>query len=117
MVTLGLKAAVVKLTADRRIIFPSEHCCGRASYVEYGCPVINRSTLNMTTVPENPSTESVGDDLDKPLWGAAAIGAEIDKTTSQTFHLLEAGHLPATKVGRQWVSTKRRLRQCFAGTA
>jgi hypothetical protein len=71
----------------------------------------------MTTVPKNPSTESADEDLDKPLWGAAAIGAEIDKTASQTFHLLEAGYLPATKVGRQWVSTKRRLRQLIAGVA
>jgi hypothetical protein len=69
----------------------------------------------MTTVPKNPSTESAGEDLDKPLWGAAAIGAEIGKTESQTFHLLEAGHLPASKVGRQWASTKRRLRGLFAG--
>jgi hypothetical protein len=69
----------------------------------------------MTKIAKNPATELAGDDLDRPLWGAAAIGEEIDKTESQTFHLLEAGHLPATKVGRQWVSTKRRLRQRIAG--
>jgi hypothetical protein len=69
----------------------------------------------MTRVTKNISAESTADDLDKPLWGAAAIGEEIDKTPSQTFQLLEAGHLPATKIGRQWVSTKRRLRQRIGG--
>jgi hypothetical protein len=71
----------------------------------------------MTTVRKSSSPESAGEDLDKPLWGAAAIGEEIGKTESQAFHLLEAGHLPATKIGRQWASTKRRLRQRFAGAA
>ena len=69
----------------------------------------------MKTVAKNPSTETASHDLDKTLWGAAEIGAEINKTTSQTFHLLEAGHLPATKIGRQWATTRRRLRNRIDG--
>lgn len=50
------------------------------------------------------------DNLDRILWGAAAIAAEINATPRRTFHMLEAGHLPAAKVGRRWVSTPRKLR-------
>jgi len=66
----------------------------------------------MATATNN---ELAGDDLDRPIWGAAAIAEEIRKTKSQAFHLLESGHIPATKVGRQWVTTRRRLRQLIDG--
>jgi hypothetical protein len=70
-------------------------------------------------------------DLDRPLWGAEAIGREAglfkkEKETGQTvidpktgepevdirraFYLLESGLLPATKVGNQWSSTPRLVR-------
>jgi hypothetical protein len=62
------------------------------------------------------------DDLDRPLWGAAAIGLEAnvvdedgDVDIRKVFYLLENGLLPATKVGKKWTSTKRRIRRLFAG--
>jgi hypothetical protein len=58
---------------------------------------------------------TIEDDLDRPLWGAEEIGAEIKKSVKATFHLLAHGRIPATKVGKQWVTTKRRLRDHFAG--
>jgi hypothetical protein len=64
------------------------------------------------------------EDLDTPIWGAEAIGREagcIDNDGNvdlrRAFYLLERGLLPATKVGRQWTSTPRRLRRFFAGEA
>ncbi len=56
-----------------------------------------------------PNTISSIDPLDRFVWGGADIGKVIDKSTSQTFYLLEKGLLDADKVGRQWRSTPRRL--------
>ena len=62
--------------------------------------------------------------LDIPLWGAEAIGREAglihqngDVNFRAVYYALENGHLPATKVGKRWVSTRRRLRSVFAGDA
>jgi hypothetical protein len=49
------------------------------------------------------------DALDIPVWGAAAMGQVIGRTERQVFHMLEAGHLPARKVGRKWVCSRARL--------
>ena len=49
------------------------------------------------------------------LWGARAVADAINAPLRKTFHLLENGHLPADKVGAQWVSTRGRLRRFFAG--
>jgi hypothetical protein len=68
----------------------------------------------MTTIAET-AAKPADDDLDKPVWGARNIGAEINKPTGATFHLLEAGLIDADKVGKQWVSTPRRLRKQFSG--
>jgi hypothetical protein len=43
------------------------------------------------------------------VWGAKAIGRVIGRTPAQTFHMLEKGHLPAQKIGRLWVASRRRL--------
>jgi hypothetical protein len=63
-------------------------------------------------------------DLDRPLWGAEAIAREAnllddngDVDTRKAFYLLEKGLLPATKIGRLWTSTPRRIRRVFAGEA
>lgn len=63
-------------------------------------------------------------DLDRPLWGAEAIGREaglIDDDgkveVRRAFYLLEKGLLPATKIGGTWTSTPRRLRKVFCGEA
>ena len=60
--------------------------------------------------------------LDAPLWNVEAIGREAGLVDDNgvvnmraTFYALERGNLPATKVGRQWVTTRRRLRALFAG--
>jgi hypothetical protein len=49
------------------------------------------------------------DPLDRPIWGAKAIGEAINRTRDQAYHLLEKGYLDADKVGGTWVSSLRRL--------
>jgi hypothetical protein len=49
------------------------------------------------------------DDLDL-VWGAEAIGKVIKASPRKTFHLLERGLIPATKIGAQWVSSRSGLR-------
>jgi hypothetical protein len=49
------------------------------------------------------------------VWGAEAIGRVIGKTPRATFHLLERGLLPARKVGKQWVASRRKLLQALTG--
>jgi hypothetical protein len=63
-------------------------------------------------------------DLDAPLWGAEQIGRAANLLNEDgsvnfraTFYALEQGNLPASKVGKKWVSTLRRLRSVFAGEA
>ena len=61
-------------------------------------------------MPEE-STELPDMDL---IWGAAAIGQAINRSPRQVFHLLENGQIPpASKVGGQWVVSRRLLRQFF----
>jgi hypothetical protein len=50
-------------------------------------------------------------DLDRPVWGAKAIGKVINKSEKAAFYLLTKGYLPAEKVGESWVSTPRKLLQ------
>lgn len=57
-------------------------------------------------------TDASDEDL-KPIWGAEDIGKVINRSTRQTFALLEAGELPAKKIGGRWVSTKQKLRRLF----
>jgi hypothetical protein len=49
------------------------------------------------------------DDLDKPLVGADTIARVLGLSKRQAFHCLERGYVPAVKLGRKWVSTRRRL--------
>jgi hypothetical protein len=51
------------------------------------------------------------DPLDRPIWGAEAIGRVIDRSEAQAFHLLSQKLLDADKVGGRWTSTPRRLLQ------
>ncbi len=55
------------------------------------------------------------DDLDRPIWGVEAIAAAANLTPRQTYHALEKGYLPASKAGRKWFTTRRRLRTLFTG--
>jgi hypothetical protein len=54
-------------------------------------------------------------DLDRPIWGVEAIAVAANLTPRQAYHALERGYLPASKAGRKWVTTLRRLRSLFAG--
>jgi len=64
-----------------------------------------------------PAAGDAGTDLDKPIWGAAAIGRAINRTTRQAFRLLETGEVPARKIGGRWATTPRQLRETFGGKA
>lgn len=62
------------------------------------------------------------ENLDRPLWGAEQIGREaglLDEVGNvdlrKVFYRLERGDLPASKIGRLWTSTPRRIRRAFAG--
>ena len=55
------------------------------------------------------------DSLDAPVWGAAAIAEIIGKNETQTNYLLINRRIDATKVGRLWVTTRRRLLKQFSG--
>jgi hypothetical protein len=64
------------------------------------------------------------DVLDRPVWGARQIALAaglVDEKGKpklrKTYHLLEQGLLPASKVGRSFVSTPRRLRSVANGEA
>jgi hypothetical protein len=50
---------------------------------------------------------------DDIIWGAIEVGRAIGRDRQSTYHLLEHGHLPATKCGRQWVASRTRLRQAL----
>jgi hypothetical protein len=62
------------------------------------------------------------DKLDDPILGVEAIGraAKVftDKAgridTRAVYYALERGHLDASKFGKRWVSTARRIRNSFA---
>lgn len=56
-------------------------------------------------------------DDDDLIWGAAAIAAVIKKSTRATYWLLENGLLPANKIGRQYCSTRKKLREHCVGNA
>jgi hypothetical protein len=58
-----------------------------------------------------------GDWLDLPIEGAKAIGQckFVQKSEEQTSYLLRKGRLDATRRGRVWVTTARRLRDQLAG--
>ncbi len=51
------------------------------------------------------------------VWGAAAIARVIGQTTRATYHMLEAGELPARQVGRRWVASRKDLEQFFTNPA
>ncbi|MET3925973.1 helix-turn-helix domain-containing protein [Devosia sp. 2618] len=57
-----------------------------------------------------------GQDNHEPLdlvWGAEGIAKVIGQTTRATYHMLEAGELPARQVGRRWVVSREALQAFF----
>lgn len=61
------------------------------------------------------SNQSRNDDA--PIWGAKAIAEAINRSERQTYWLLQSGQIPAQKVGDRYVTTWRKLRELFEGTA
>jgi|HubBroStandDraft_6_1064221.scaffolds.fasta_scaffold2913163_2 hypothetical protein len=61
------------------------------------------------------STEQATQDLDRPIWGVKAIAIAANLTIRQAYRALEKGYLPASKAGRKWVTTARRIRSAFTG--
>jgi hypothetical protein len=64
------------------------------------------------------------DYLDQPLYGAEAIGRAahfVDDRgrveMNRTYRALEQGYLDASKLGKVWVSTLRRIRAAYVGGA
>lgn len=55
--------------------------------------------------------ENQGDD--EIVWGAKGCAPIIGRTERQTFHLLEAGKLPAVKIGGRWAARKSALLATF----
>jgi len=67
---------------------------------------------------------TIKDNLDTPIWGARAIAIAaglLDKRgkprVRAAYHLLEKGLLPASKIGKTYTSTPRRLRSIANGEA
>lgn len=52
-----------------------------------------------------------GDPLDRPVYGAANIGRVVGLSRTRAYLALEKGYLDASKFGRLWVSTPRRLQR------
>jgi hypothetical protein len=51
------------------------------------------------------------------IWGVKSISKLIGRTERQTFHLLQAGQLPAKKVGERWVAKREAITRFFEETA
>jgi hypothetical protein len=55
-------------------------------------------------------------DLDKPVWGAVAIGKILNRNGRQVHHLLSKGEIQcAKKKGGIWTATPRALLREFGG--
>jgi hypothetical protein len=63
--------------------------------------------MRINHVPADPN------DLDTPIFGARAIGEAMNLSEREAFWLLEKGHIPGTKIGRKWATTRRQLRALF----
>ncbi|EKF58605.1 hypothetical protein QWE_18433 [Agrobacterium albertimagni AOL15] len=48
------------------------------------------------------------------IWGVGPIGKEIGRTYQQTYHMIQAGHLPPVRqVGQRYVASRRALIEFF----
>jgi hypothetical protein len=56
------------------------------------------------------AVSEIDNDSNEVVWGAEAIGEVVNRSSRQTFYMLQAGLLPAKKIGNTWVSTVRELR-------
>jgi hypothetical protein len=71
--------------------------------------------MSFKQIPGRVVANGTADALDVPIWGVRAIAAASNLTLRQAYHALERGYLPASKAGRKWFTTPRRLRTLFAG--
>jgi hypothetical protein len=62
------------------------------------------------------------ENLDQPLYGAESIGRAAhlfddagNVDVKRAYYVLERGYIDASKIGRQWVTTMRRIRRAFVG--
>lgn len=51
------------------------------------------------------------------LWGARDIAAALGRTERSVFHMLEAGALPARKIGGRWCVSRKALAAFFGEAA
>jgi hypothetical protein len=70
----------------------------------------------MSESQEKENSESQND-LDRPVWGVAAIAKIIGRNPRQAHYLLMRGLIDADQKGKLWVSTRRRLLAQFVGKA
>ena len=70
--------------------------------------------MSLEHAPDRGAANGGTSDLDRPLWGVEAIAAASNLTVRQTYHALERGYLPASKIGRKSFTTPRRLHALFA---
>lgn len=54
-------------------------------------------------------------DRPKLLWGTAAVAKSLGVSKRTAAHLLEAGHVPARKVGKKWVAEEGRVLTAVLG--
>ena len=60
-----------------------------------------------------PEKIAMSDQDSNPVWGGDAIGKVLGIEKRKTYHLLENGYIPATKVGNTWVAKRDELRDPF----
>jgi hypothetical protein len=71
--------------------------------------------MSLEHAPDRAASGGVTSALDIPIWGVRAIAAASNLTLRQAYHALERGYLPASKAGRRYFTTPRRLQAFFAG--
>lgn len=74
-----------------------------------------RSSTALPSAAIPPTGPNDADPLDL-IWGCAGIGEYIGKSPKAAFYMCETGKLPGVKqIGRQWVASRRKLREHFEG--
>jgi hypothetical protein len=75
---------------------------------------LSGGTTAINSAPSTIEAPPLADDL---LFGAQAIADELGIDVRKAFYGLARGHIPGTKCGATWTSTKSRLRRHFNGEA
>jgi hypothetical protein len=57
----------------------------------------------------DPETETISSLANDKLRGVGPISSFIGEPPNRTYYLLESGQLPAGKLGRTWIASKRVL--------